>query len=177
MRSGWPVVIGLAIAWLAIIFAIWRGVWTVGKVIYATVFIPWLLLVIFVIRGVTLPGAVEGIRFYLVPHFEQLLNWNLWVAAYGQVFYSLSVGFGIMIAYASFLPRKSDLAKSALIIGIADALTAIIGGFAVFAVLGHLAVEQGLRVSCALLCSHELIKKEHGTSYSLTMLKYFVLIR
>ncbi|MDK1031596.1 MAG: sodium-dependent transporter [Planctomycetia bacterium] len=146
----WPVVIGLAIAWLAIIFAIWRGVWTVGKVIYATVLIPWILLVVFVVRGVTLDGAMDGIMYYITPRLEKFWDWQLWVAAYGQVFYSLSVGFGIMIAYASFLPRKSDLVRSALIIGIADALTAIVGGFAVFGALGYLAQMQGVPVEKVL---------------------------
>jgi len=69
------------------------------------------------------------------------------LAAYTQIFFSLSVGFGIMIAYSSFLPRKTDLVNNAFIIGFADALTAFVGGLAVFGALGHHAHNLGKPIS------------------------------
>lgn len=140
------IVIGLAISWIWIILSIWKGTKTVGKVVYVTVLVPWAILIIFVIRGATLPGASEGLRFYLTPVFEKLLEPQVWLAAYTQVFFSLSVGFAIMIAYSSFLPRKSDIVKSAVVIGIGDALTAFVGGLAVFGALGYRAHMTGLPV-------------------------------
>ena len=145
-----PIVIALIVSWMLIVGAIWKGAKTVSKVVYFTVFIPWLLLIVFVIRGVTLPGAMDGLRFYLTPHFEKLLDPSVWVAAYGQVFFSLSIGFGIMIAYASFLPKKADIINSALIIALSDGATAFIGGFAVFGALGYYANMTGQAVQNVL---------------------------
>lgn len=138
-----PIIIALVVSWILIVGAIWKGAKTVSKVVYVTVFVPWLLLIAFVIRGVTLPGAMDGLKFYLTPHFEKLLDPSVWVAAYGQVFYSLSIGFGIMIAYASFLPKKSDIINSAMIIALCDGATAFIGGLAIFGALGYYANMTG----------------------------------
>ncbi len=138
-----PILIALIVSWILIVGAIWKGAKTVSKVVYVTVFVPWLLLIVFVIRGITLPGAMEGLKFYVTPHFEKLLDPGIWISAYGQVFFSLSIGFGIMIAYASFLPKKSDIINSALIIALSDGATAFIGGFAVFGALGYYATMTG----------------------------------
>ena len=139
--------IGLVISWIMVVFAIWKGPKTVSKVVYATVILPWFLLILFVIRGLTLPGAMLGITYYLNPVFSKLLDPSVWASAYGQIFYSASIGFGIMIAYSSFLPEKTDITGSAVIIAIANSLTSFIGGFAVFSTLGYYAKIQGVAVS------------------------------
>ena len=134
-----PIIIALLISWILIVAAIWKGAKTVSKVVYLTVFVPWLLLIVFVIKGVTLPGSMQGLIYYLQPHFEKLTDPSVWIAAYGQAFFSLSIGFGIMIAYASFLPKDADIINSAFIITLSDGATAFIGGFAVFGSLGYYA--------------------------------------
>jgi NSS family neurotransmitter:Na+ symporter len=139
--------LGLFLSWIFIFLSIWKGVKTVGKVVYATVLIPWFLLLVFVVRGVTLPGAVEGLTFYLAPDFQKLLSHEVWLAAYTQVFFSLSVGFGIMIAYSSFLPRKTDIVNNAFLIGMCNCATSFLAGFAVFGALGYYAVKIGQPVA------------------------------
>jgi len=129
--------IGVILAWIWILASIWKGTKTVSKVVWVTVLGPWILLLVFVIRGVTLEGASEGLIYYLNPVWSKLLNPQVWLAAVSQVFFSLTVGFGVMIAYGSFIDDKTCIIKNAWIIGLADALTAIIGGFAVFGALGH----------------------------------------
>jgi NSS family neurotransmitter:Na+ symporter len=143
----WMIALGLVLTWIAIVGAIWKGVKTVGKVVYFTVIIPWIILLVFVIRGVTLPGALEGLRYYLTPNFNALLNYRVWLHAYSQVFFSLTIGFGVQITYASFLPRDSDVVNNAFLVSLADAATAFIGGFAVFATLGYYSFQTGLPVS------------------------------
>jgi NSS family neurotransmitter:Na+ symporter len=96
---------------------------------------------------VTLPGAVEGLTFYLTPDFQMLLSHKVWLAAYTQVFFSLSVGFGIMIAYSSFLPRKTDIVNNAFLISMANCATSFLAGFAVFGALGYYAVKIGRPVA------------------------------
>lgn len=142
----WPLLGGFALSWVWIIACVWKGTKTVGRVVYYTVLIPWFLLLVFIIRGVTLPGAGVGLSFYLTPDWGRLLNGEIWLAALTQVFFSLSVGFGVMIAYGSFLPKKTNLAGNAFIIGIADAMTAFCGGLAVFSALGFQAAKLGVPV-------------------------------
>jgi neurotransmitter:Na+ symporter, NSS family len=145
-----PILISLVIGWILIVGAVWKGVKTVSKVVYVTVFVPWLLLIVFVVRGMTLPGSMEGIKYYLYPHFEQLLNPSVWIAAYGQIFYSLSIGFGIMIAYSSFLKKDAEIINSSIIITLSNCTTSFIGGFAVFGALGYYAQLQGVAVESVL---------------------------
>jgi NSS family neurotransmitter:Na+ symporter len=141
-----PVLAGLAIAWALIILCIWKGAQSVGKVVYLTVPLPWICLVIFVIKGLTLPGAEQGIAYYLTPDFAALTQAKVWLAAYTQVFFSLSIGFGVMIAYASFLPRTSDIVNNAFIVSLANCGTSFLGGFAVFGTLGYYAQQMGVDV-------------------------------
>ncbi|RKZ01180.1 MAG: sodium-dependent transporter [Candidatus Hydrothermota bacterium] len=152
----WPIVAGLAVSWIWIVLSIWKGAKTVGKVVYVTVVLPWFLLLIFVIRGLTLPGAMEGVKYYLTPRFEFLLNPALWHAAISQVFFSLSVGFGIMIAYASFLPPGSDVLNNAFLVAFSDAATAYVSGFAVFSALGYYARMLGTTVDKVMKSGPEL---------------------
>ncbi len=144
------ILVALMVAWVLIILSIWKGAKTVSKVVYVTVFLPWLLLIVFVIRGVMLPGSMQGLIYYLQPHFEMLADPGVWISAYSQVFYSLSIGFGIMIAYASFLPRDSDIINSSMIIALSDGATAFIGGFGVFGALGYYANITGQPVADVL---------------------------
>ena len=152
----WPIVAALFVCWLWIIYSIRRGAKSVGKIVYYTVTIPWLILIIFVIRGLTLPGAAEGIRYYLTPKWKMLLNPDLWHAALTQVFFSLSIGLGIMIAYASFLPPKSDIVNNALLISLANSATSYVGGFAVFSTLGYYAHLSGVGVGQVMKSGPEL---------------------
>ena len=142
----WPVVVGLALTWIAVFFIIYKGVHRVGKIVLITVPLPWIILVILAIRGLTLEGASAGVEYYLRPDWAALTKPSTWLAAYGQIFFSLTIGFGVMIAYASYRPRKSDVTNSAFIISFANCLTSFIAGFAVFSVLGFLAFKRGVPV-------------------------------
>ncbi len=142
----WPIVFGLAIVWLAIYLILFKGVKVVGKVVIWTVTIPWAILIIMVVRGLTLPGAMEGLKFYLTPDFSVLLKPNVWLAAYGQVFFTLSLAMGTLIVYSSYLPKKSDVSNNAYITSLANCGTSFFAGFAVFSTLGYLAQSMGVGV-------------------------------
>ena len=142
-----PVLLGLIAVWLCVFLILYKGVKRIGKIVALTVPIPTVLLIILTIRGLTLPGAMEGLSYYLTPNFTALSDVNVWIAAYAQVFFSLSLAQGIMITYASFLKRKSDITNNAFIIALADAGTAFLAGFAVFSIVGYLSVTQGIGIS------------------------------
>ena len=143
----WPIVLGLAVAWLMIYLIICKGVQRVGKVVYITVPLPLILLFILFLRGATLQGAGDGIEYYLKPDFGELTNTDVWIGAYAQIFFTLSVASGIMIAYASYLPKKSDIANNGIIISLANCGTSFFAGFAVFSVIGYLAYSEGTSIA------------------------------
>ncbi|MDP8235935.1 MAG: sodium-dependent transporter [Candidatus Erginobacter occultus] len=142
-RLVWPLVGGLAVTWAVVYLILCRGVRRVGKVVMLTVPLPMLVLAILAVRGLTLPGASDGIIYYLTPNFEALKDPATWLAAYGQIFFSLTLGFGVMIAYASYMPRESDITNNAFITCFANCATSFFAGFVVFSVLGFLAYQKG----------------------------------
>jgi len=142
-----PVVLGLLVIWLVVFIILYKGVNRIGKIVAITVPLPTILLIILTIRGLTLPGAIEGISYYLTPDFSRLTDVNVWLAAYAQIFFSLGVAQGIMITYASFLKKKSDITNNAFIISLADAGTSFLAGFTVFSVVGYLASSQGVGIT------------------------------
>jgi neurotransmitter:Na+ symporter, NSS family len=133
------VVFALVLVWGLMFLCIFRGVNIVSKVVLWTVPLPWLMLLILTIRGLTLPGATGGLAYYLSPDWSELLKPTTWRFAFGQVFFSMSLAFGVMITYASFLHRKSDINNNAAIIGLGDLGTSFVAGIAVFATLGAMA--------------------------------------
>ena len=143
----YPVVLGLIVIWLCVFIILYKGVNRIGKIVAITVPLPTILLIILTIRGLTLPGAIEGVSYYLTPNFSKLTDVNVWLAAYAQVFFSLGVAQGIMITYASFLKKKSDITNNAFIISLADAGTSFLAGFTVFSVVGYLASSQGVGIT------------------------------
>jgi len=141
------IVFALLFVWTAIYLILYKGVKSIEWVLTATVPLPTILLLVLVVRGVTLPGAMEGLEFYLAPNFAKLASPSVWLAAYAQVFFSLSLAQGIMIVYASYLRKRSDITNSAIITALADGGIAFLAGFAVFSVLGYLSYTTGVPVS------------------------------
>jgi NSS family neurotransmitter:Na+ symporter len=132
----WP----LVITWVVMYLCIFRGVRLVGKIVWLTVPLPWLMLLVLTVRGLTLEGSMQGLAYYLNPTWSELVKATTWRFAFSQAFFSLSLAFGgVMITYASFLHRRSDLNNNAAIICLADFGTSFVAGLAVFATLGGMA--------------------------------------
>ena len=133
------ILIPLIITWIAMYLCIFKGVKLVGKIVWLTVPLPWIMLLILAVRGLTLEGSAQGLAFYLDPDWSELAKPTTWRFAFGQVFFSLSLAFGVMITYSSFLHRNSDLNNNAAIVSLADLGTSFVAGLAVFATLGGMA--------------------------------------
>ena len=114
------------------------------------IFLP-LLVIMFaglVVRALLLPGAGEGLNALFTPKWSALLDYQVWMAAFGQIFFSLSVGFGIMLTYASYLQRRrSNLVGTGLVAGFANSSFELFAGIGVFATLGFMAHTQGVGLS------------------------------
>ncbi|MGB3684087.1 MAG: sodium-dependent transporter [Rubrobacteraceae bacterium] len=142
------VLLPVLIMWVLVYWLLVRGI-NRGIELASRILIPALVLMILVvvIRGLTLPGASEGLNVLLTPDFSALINPGVWIAAYGQVFFSLSIAFSIMITYASYLPRRSDLSNSGFIMALSNSGFEFLAALGVFSVLGYLAVQQDVPVN------------------------------
>lgn len=131
-------------SWLIVYYGIQKGVERANKI-----FMPLLLalILILVFWSVSLEGASKGIAVYLTPDWSKLGKLSIWIDAFSQIFFTLSLGFGIMIAYASYLPKKVDIVKDALIISLGNCAFSFIAGFAVFGTLGYMAQTTGVEVA------------------------------
>ncbi|MEC3891286.1 MULTISPECIES: sodium-dependent transporter [Nocardiopsis] len=133
----WVVVLGI------LALGVRKGIEKANKV-----FIP-LLVVLFVLlvaQSLTLEGASEGLNALFTPDWSAMLDGGVWIAAYGQIFFSLSIGFAIMVTYASYLKRKTDLTGTALTAGFANSSFELLAGIGVFAALGFMANAAGTGV-------------------------------
>eukprot|EP01079_Euglenida_sp_SAG-EU17-18_P007206 gene7206-174_t len=134
----------LVLAWVISYFCMIKGIHTSGKVVYFTATFPYLVLVILFFRGVTLSGAAEGLKFYLVPDFSKLLNPRVWTAGAVQIFYSLGPGWGSLIAFASYNKKTENIIADTWSISLINSGTSIFAGFAIFSMLGHIASQTCL---------------------------------
>ncbi|MBS4208524.1 sodium-dependent transporter [Bacillus sp. FJAT-50079] len=141
------VFIPLVLVWIIVLGILFAGV-RKGIELATKIMIPLLvfLFLIIVIQALTLNGAVEGLNQFFKPDWSSIFNGKVWVAAYGQIFFSLSIGFAIMITYSSYLPKKADITNSAFITGFANSSFELLAGFGVFAALGFMAAQQGVGV-------------------------------
>jgi len=136
------------IIWGIVAFIMYRGI-SRGIEIACKICLPILVVLVFilVIRGVTLPGAIDGLEYMFKPDWSALTKADVWVAAYGQIFFSLSIGFAIMISYSSYLPKKTDVVNSAFITATANHGFEIFAAIGVFSIVGYMAGQQGVEVA------------------------------
>ena len=109
----WPLLGCLALAWLLIYLCVCKGIASVGKVALFTAIFPYVVLAILLVRGVTLPGAAVGLRFYLTPQWHKLADPAVWIAAASQIFYSVGVGWGTLVAFASYNDASHNFVRDA----------------------------------------------------------------
>ena len=139
--------IPLIIVWLAVLLILAFGVQKgIGST--AVVFIPVLILafLLLVVRSLFLDGAMDGLSALFTPNWSALSDTGVWAAAYGQIFFSLSIGFGIMITYSSYVGRKTDMTGSGMVVGFANSGFELLCGIGVFSALGFMAQAQGVAV-------------------------------
>ncbi|WP_025274924.1 sodium-dependent transporter [Haloglycomyces albus] len=138
------ILVALIGVWAVALFIMWRGI-RKGVELANRICIPILLLLFgaLVVRSVTLDGATDGLATFFTPQWDKLTDASIWVSAYGQVFFSLSIGMGTMIAYASYLRRNAEITTTAVTAGFANASFELLAGIGVFSVLGFMAAESG----------------------------------
>ncbi|GFY57786.1 sodium-dependent dopamine transporter [Trichonephila inaurata madagascariensis] len=116
------------------------------QVVWFTALFPYVVLLVLLVRGCTLPGAAEGIKFYLTPDFSALADANVWVDAATQVFFSLGPGFGVLLAFASYNKFHNNVYRDALLTSAVNSATSFLSGFVIFSVLGYMAHKAHVEV-------------------------------
>lgn len=144
----WSILIGISLIWIVNWFICYKGI--KGGIEKANkILLPTLItiMIIIAIRSVTLEGAVVGLNTLFTPDWSMVMQPKVWVAAYGQVFFSLSLAMGIMMTYSSYLPKKTDINNSAFMTAFANCGFEFLSAIAVFGILGFMANAQGVPMS------------------------------
>ncbi|XP_059164870.1 sodium- and chloride-dependent creatine transporter 1-like [Physella acuta] len=135
----WHTTVALLVSTSLTFACIIKGIHSVGKVVYITALLPYLLLTVLIIKGATLPGAVDGVLFYVYPDFSKLLVVQTWLEACIQVFYSLGPAYGGLFTMASYNKFQNNCMRDAIVLCFVCEGTSVFAGFAIFLVLGHMA--------------------------------------
>ncbi|KAH0619648.1 hypothetical protein JD844_000485 [Phrynosoma platyrhinos] len=137
----WQLVLCLFVVVIVLFFSLWKGVKTSGKVVWITATLPYVVISVLLVRGLTLPGAFDGIKAYLSIDLRRLREATVWIDAATQIFYSLGAGFGVLIAFASYNEFNNNCYRDALMTSTINCVTSFISGFAIFSILGYMAHE------------------------------------
>ncbi|MED6242599.1 hypothetical protein ATANTOWER_007068, partial [Ataeniobius toweri] len=151
------------LAWLITYLFIVRGVKSTGKVVYFTATFPYVVLFIYLIRGITLHGAINGVKYMFTPKMEELSNPTTWINAATQIFFSLGLGFGSLIAFASYNQYHNNFEHQAIIVSLINSGTSIFSSVVTFAIYGFKATlnYENCLERYALLVSHIFMSRHY----------------
>lgn len=130
----------VAIVWVFNVLIILKGTKTIEPVVKVFVPLMWLMMIVLIVRGLTLENGLQGIFYLFTPDFSVMSDYEVWKGAFSQMFFTLSLGFGIMTAYASYLPKKSDDVQNATTISLMNCSFEYIAGLAIFSLLFAFAI-------------------------------------
>ena len=142
----WDIAICMLTAWLLVAACISRGITAVGRILHFTVIFPYFALVLLMIPTAYYDGVHNGIRFYGIFNASLLLNPDLWSDAASQLFFSLGISHGDIIALASFSRLRNNCMRDAIIVAVVNTLTSVFSVLVVYGMLGVAARRLGREV-------------------------------
>lgn len=170
------------IVFLVIRAGVRHGIERISKVLIPLLFI---ILLFLLAQAVSMPGAVNGIKFYLTPNYSKLYDPLVWTEAFGQAFYSLGVGLGIMLTYGSYMKEEktgsnnslfefSTIEKSSALISLFTVVAAILGGFVIFPIVFSFGLDPSSGIQLAFI-TLPLIFQKMSFGYSLGAIFFLLL--
>ncbi len=136
-----PILIAWGLTFAAVFTGVKSGIERANKIMMPLLFV---MIIGLIARVGFLPGVADGLNFLFEPDFGKIMDAKVWSAAYGQIFFTLSIGFAIMIAYSSYLPEKSDINNNAFITVLLNCGFSMLAGILIFSILGYMAHDQGV---------------------------------
>ncbi|XP_044731196.1 sodium-dependent noradrenaline transporter-like [Chrysoperla carnea] len=143
----WQLVLCVFFVYCMLYLSLFKGVKSSGKVVWATATMPYVVLSILLVRGLMLPGAMSGIKYYLQPELSRLSDTQVWVDAAVQIFYSVGAGFGVHLSYASYNTFHNNCFRDCIVTTIVNCFTSFFSGFVIFTYLGFMSYKQGVHIS------------------------------
>uniref|UniRef100_A0A3B4GU01 Transporter n=1 Tax=Pundamilia nyererei TaxID=303518 RepID=A0A3B4GU01_9CICH len=143
----WDLSLCHLLAWVICYFCVWKGVRSTGKATYFTATFPFVLLIMLFVRGMTLPGAFHGIKYYLYPNPERLADPLVWMDAGTQIFYSYAICLGCLTTLGSYNKYNNNCYRDSFYLCLLNSATSFMSGFAIFSVLGYMSQKQGVDIA------------------------------
>ncbi|CAI5687656.1 unnamed protein product [Oreochromis niloticus] len=143
----WDLSLCHLLAWVICYFCVWKGVRSTGKAAYFTATFPFVLLAMLFVRGLTLPGAFHGIKYYLYPNPERLADPLVWMDAGTQIFYSYAICLGCLTTLGSYNKYNNNCYRDSFYLCLLNSATSFMSGFAIFSVLGYMSQKQGVDIA------------------------------
>lgn len=141
----WEIVLCYLFAFILVITALCKSIKSLGKVVYFTATFPFVVLLILLIRGL-LYGHKDGIDFYITPRIDRLCDVDVWIDAFKQVIFSLSVSWGGLIALASYNRFHNDILRDTIAVLMIDFLTSVVAGFVMFSYIGKVSTDLNVSI-------------------------------
>ncbi len=135
LLSSWRPLGFVLVVWGLNAWVVRRGAASIEGAVRIFVPMMWVLMVLLAVRGLSLDGGVDGMWRLFEPELAAMGRVEVWQGAVSQIFFSLSIGFGVMTTYASYLPRRSDPANGAMVISMLNCAFELVAGLALFALL------------------------------------------
>nr|XP_003701849.2 PREDICTED: sodium- and chloride-dependent GABA transporter ine isoform X1 [Megachile rotundata] len=146
----WELVACLITAWIMVYFSVWKSIKSSAQVRYLTATLPFVLIVVFLTRSLTLEGADKGLQFFFHPRWELLSDAKVWINAAAQIFNSVGIAFGSMICFASYNKFHNTILVDSVAVSLINAFSSLLVGIFSFATIGNIAVEQNMSVEAVL---------------------------
>ncbi|KAJ1519377.1 hypothetical protein ONE63_004670 [Megalurothrips usitatus] len=143
----WQLAVCVGLVYCMLYLSLFKGVKSSGLVVWVTATMPYVVLTILLVRGLMLPGALQGIQYYLQPELARLKDTQVWVDAAVQIFYSVGAGFGVHLSYASYNHFDNNCYNDCLITTAVNCFTSFFSGFVIFTYLGFMSHKQGIPIS------------------------------
>lgn len=135
MIATWNPVVYILVIWALTAFILRKGTESIEKAVRWFVPLMWIFMIGLAIRGLTLDGGVDGVMYLFTPDFKGITQPSVWRGAFSQMFFSLSLGMGIMTAYASYLPKDADQVNNSMLVSFLNCGFEFIAGTAIFSLL------------------------------------------
>ncbi|KAM9758515.1 sodium- and chloride-dependent GABA transporter 2-like isoform 2-T2 [Menidia menidia] len=137
----------LLLSWIICYFCVWKGVRSTGKAAYFTATFPFVFLAVLLLRGVTLPGASHGIKYYLYPNPSRLADPQVWIDAGTQIFYSQAICMGFLTSLGSYNKYNNNCYRDSFFLCFLNSGTSFVSGLAIFSFLGYMSQKLGVDIA------------------------------